>query len=308
MLEPPPLTGSHINMADMDVADSAIRLGLGEAMERLRAEGGITRAALSIACGHRNNWFNGLYRTSNWRLGTLQKVFRILGYRLRWVVRGAVVPVPADEPDAAFQDLMMAMGIDFLEEAERVELQDLLRRYREGAGVSRSEFSARVMTAPSNLKSWEEGEEPQFLVLTAQRFFRALGCELRFLLEDSGGVVREIPAVHVDSVPTVLVTQSRRAASRAPRNTLRALKTTPGTVSPAVHLLSTDDRISAQVIVLAAIEDLCHMLLMEPATMIFPDRRLENHIHELLTIRADLAAQWQLKYDDKRGWTGPLAT
>lgn len=307
MLEPPPLTGSHINMADIDVADAAIRLGLGAAMERLRAESGMTGSALSIACGHRNNWFNGLYRTSNWRLGTLQKVFRILGYRLRWVVRGAVIPVPLDEADAAYGDLVMSMGIDFLEEAERIELQDALRRYREGAGVSRSEFAARVMTAPSNMKSWEEGEEPQFLVLTAQRFFRALGCELRFLLEDSSGVVREIPAVHIDTVPPVLLTQSRRAASRAPRNTQGALKTVPGTLSPAAHLLSSDDRVSAQVIVLAAIEDLCHMLLMEPSTMIFPDRRLENHIHELLTIRADLARQWQLKYDDKRGWTGPPA-
>lgn len=246
----------HINMVDLNPADTAIRHGIGAAVEQLRLDTGWNRSELSIACGHRNNWFQGLFRTANWRLSTMQKICRVLGCKLTWTVDGGPVPVPPEDGAEALASLASHMGPEFEEEAERVGLQDLLRRTREGALLSRVEFGARLLVAPAVVAAWESGDEPEFLILTAQRYFRSLGAVLRFHIVGRDGVSWPVEPVPMSQVPLVPVTQSKRGITHPPRLTSAGLPLAAATYPTTASALSPQEAQAARRRVLHALDDI----------------------------------------------------
>ena len=183
------------NMDDLHVDDQLNRLRLQDWMREEQERQGILDRELAARVGHHSSWAHGTISTSTWRAATLQKMIRALGYRLTFNVKIDVKPEPIEKTPYNPEGLSNAEKyanspkIDNREEADRVDLCDLGRRLREASKLTPAMLGHRLRQESKSVTAFESGEKPYYLLVTAQRYFRALGGELKLVIvkqEDNG--------------------------------------------------------------------------------------------------------------------------
>lgn len=180
------------NMTDLHPDDRLNRRRLQDWMREERDRQGLTDKTVSERVGHNSNWCHDVLKSDTWRVSTLQKMMRALGFRLMFNVDIDIVPVPSEAPS------MMSVyenhpNPERREEALRIDLGSLAGRLREARGVEPAFLGRALGQNGSQVRTFEAGDKPGFLLLTAQRHFRALGGELKLLLVGEDGVPFEAP-------------------------------------------------------------------------------------------------------------------
>lgn len=187
------------NREDIHVDDKINRVRLIRYLRDTQDELGISDRDLSARVGHGPNWSASLYRQNSWRMATLQELVRAFGLTLHLEVNSKVPPIPAEGP--TFSELYAANPNPARrEEAARIDLMVLFGRLRKALDLSAAEVGRRMGVEGGKVTEWETGETPYFLVVTAQRYFRALGAELTFVLEDENGKRFAAPPTMTDTI------------------------------------------------------------------------------------------------------------
>lgn len=184
------MTGARINrnIGDLDHEDLLNRLRLQDWLAAEQVRQGLSDKALAAKLGHQSSWTHGVTGSSSWRVATLQRIVHALGYRLTFNVKADNVVIPPAKIILA-DAYVGNPKVERYEEAVRRDLCDLGRRYREALGLAPSVVGHRLNTEGKTVTAFESGEQPYYLLVTAQRFFRALGGELRLVIvkqEDNG--------------------------------------------------------------------------------------------------------------------------
>lgn len=191
------MTATQINrnINDLHPEDQLNRLRLRDWMIEEQKRQGVSDKELSARVGHLSSWAHCVMKSSMWRAATLQKMVRALGYRLTFNVKVDGVAVPAAEITLA-DAYANNPNIDRYEEAVRRDLCDLGRRYREASKVTALDLGRRLNSEAKTVLAFESGDSPFYLLVTAQRFFRALGGELVPVMvkEEESGQQRVFPA------------------------------------------------------------------------------------------------------------------
>lgn len=187
-----PVSKIDRNLGDLHLDDRLNRLRLLDWMRDEQKRQGVHDKALSARVGHNSSWSLGVLRSDTWRAATLQKVVRALGYRLTFNVDIDIVPVPATTPS------MMSVyenhpNPERREEAARIDLCTLGARLREARGMDLMDVGHIVNQTGNQVRTFESGDKPYYMLVTAQRYFRALGGELRMVLIGDDGVPFEAP-------------------------------------------------------------------------------------------------------------------
>lgn len=194
------------NLTDLDVNDKLIRLRMQDWLLAERERQGVGNREIGQRVGHHTSWAHCFLKSTMWRTVTLQKMVRALNHRLTFNVDtfGKVIIPPPDGP--LLSDVYANNpNPDRQEEAIRLDLGDLGRRYREALGVSRVKLARKLNQEAKTVDVFEAGASPQYLLVTAQRYFRALGGELRLVLTPPDGEPFEPPAFDWDASALVEV-------------------------------------------------------------------------------------------------------
>jgi hypothetical protein len=183
------------NISDLHTDDYLNRLRMQDWLREEQKRQGISDKELSSRVGHHSSWSHGVMESNMWRVATLQKAVRALGYELKFNVKIDVKPGPIEKTPYNPKGLSNAEkyanspNLSHREEADRVDLTDLGRRLREASNLTPAMLGHRLRCDGSTVTAWESGEKPFYLLVTAQRFFRALGGELKMVItkiEDNG--------------------------------------------------------------------------------------------------------------------------
>lgn len=172
------------NRDDIDVRDRINRIRLRRLLQHVQDMKGYSDEEVSTMAGYGEKWLSSLWARKSWRLASVQHVARTLGYRLGFHV-DIELPVGADLTVDDIQSLYVEPAD--IDSAARIELSALGARVREALGVTPVELGKRLHMEGNKIVTWESGEKPYYLLVTAQRYFRALGGELQFHLVDNDG-------------------------------------------------------------------------------------------------------------------------
>lgn len=180
------------NMDDLHLTDRLNRLRLRDWMRAQRDLQGLNDKQLADRVGHNSNWAHDVLSEDTWRVVTLQKMVRALGHRLVFNVDIDIIPVPLEVPTMAsvYGD---NPSMDRREEADRIDLCGLGGRLREARGLEPALLGRSLGQNGNQVRTFESGDKPGYLLLTAQRYFRALGGELKMVLVGPDGVPFEVP-------------------------------------------------------------------------------------------------------------------
>lgn len=188
------------NTSDLHVNDKLIRLRMHDWLVAERDRQGLGNRELSQRVGHHTSWAHCFLKSTMWRTATLQKIVRGLGYTLTFEVDtfGQLVIPPPNGPQ--LRDVYASHpDMEQREEAARVDLGDIGRRYRVGLGWTQGKLARLLNQETKTVEAFESGATPQFLLVTAQRFFRALGGELKLVLVPADGDPFEPPSEFWDA-------------------------------------------------------------------------------------------------------------
>lgn len=179
--------------ADLHPDDGDARVELRRFLRTAAGRQGYTEATLSIAAGRRPGWAKSVWATSSWRLATIQHLSSVLGYQMGFHAAGRYGEGMELEP-IRFQVLRKAYakGSADAHTVQRMWLADYGRRLREARDVSPHVLAARLSMTPARLLDWEECDKDDYMLLTAQRYFRALGNPLRLMLSHEDGSATHI--------------------------------------------------------------------------------------------------------------------
>lgn len=194
------------NRDDIDVSDRINRIRLRRLLQQVQDVKGYSDDQLSTLAGYKEKWLSSLWARKSWRLATVQHVARTLGYRLVFNVAIDLSDVGLTVEDLAVEDLQsLYTDPAKQDEAARIELTALGARIREAVGLTPPQLGKRLNMEGHKISIFESGEKPYYLLVTAQRYFRALGGELQFsLVDDEGNVLR--PTADEDSEAIVAKT------------------------------------------------------------------------------------------------------
>lgn len=174
---------------DLHPDDLANRVALRDYLYASSVGQGLSEPELSKAAGYQTGWAKGVWSQSSWRLSTVQLLVRTLGYQLDLDVSTVGVRLAPQDPAIAGLRSMFRAGTRDGDEVDRRWLADLGRRLRVGLGVERAELGHALKMSGTRVRDWEEGDGPDYLLLTAQRYFRALGRPLYPLLRLHSGTL-----------------------------------------------------------------------------------------------------------------------
>lgn len=204
----------HRNWADLHPDDGETRAELRKWMRNEMTRQGLGELAMSLKAGHRRGWARSVFEATSWRLATVQHFCATLGYELEFHAAWQYGEGMADEPPELLAALeIYRPGSPGRASLQRQRLADYGRRLREAKGISVPELASRLSMTPTHLRDWEECDRDDYLVLTAQRYFRALGNPLRLILcHESGSRVylgprRPPPPPATVSGPVVQITE-----------------------------------------------------------------------------------------------------
>jgi len=154
---------------DLDPADLAAREGLRAALIGIREEIGWSQRQLSIALGSNITLAHQMENTVNWKVSTVQRWAHTLKHRFTFE--------PSEE--LPYTDILFIRPTDPSEAMtwDRRALIDALTEAREYLGIGRHELAGRLAVTDNAVKTVERNDD--VLVVTAQRFCRALGGSLR---------------------------------------------------------------------------------------------------------------------------------
>lgn len=172
------------NLKDLHVNDYLNRLRLRDWLEQERDRQGYNNRELAALVGHQTGWAYGLINGGGqWRVASLQKIIRALGYTLWFNVEASNIVIPPPDGPKLSEIYANHPDMDQREEAARRDLSDLGRRYREALGLQSATLGKRLNQEGESVRTFESGDKPYYLLVTAQRYFRALGGELKLMLE-----------------------------------------------------------------------------------------------------------------------------
>lgn len=181
------------NLDDLHPDDYLNRQRLRDWMEEERDRQGVTNRELSARLGHNAGWAYGIIRGDGmWRVASMQRLVRALGYTLHFNVTASNIIIPPRE-DLSVSEICAGLDAEKREEAARMDLGDLGRRYREARKISSAVLGRMLNQEGESVRAFESGDKPYYLCVTAQRFFRALGGELKFTIEAADGTLFEAP-------------------------------------------------------------------------------------------------------------------
>lgn len=207
------MTYTHINRNtdDLHLGDKLVRLRLRDWMRAQQREQGINDRLLAARVGHNSSWSHGILSTTSWRMATVQKMVRALRFGLTFNVDTAGVKLPPPEGALLSDIYANNPDPDKREEAGRIDLCGLGRRYREALGLSPAQLGHRLGQEGKSVIAFETGDKPYYLLVTAQRYFRALGGMLVPVLTTIDGEPMALPEGEWVSelLDTVAVTETR---------------------------------------------------------------------------------------------------
>lgn len=183
------------NLDDLHIDDRLNRLRLRDWMAAEQERQNIGHRELAARMGHQTGWAYGIITGGGmWRAASIQRIVRALGFALHFNVDTKGVQV-APRTDPSISEICAGLGVDKREEAARMDLGDLGRRYREACRLTPAMLGRRLNQEGESVRTFESGDKPYYLVVTAQRYFRALGGELKFSIErlDGSGECFEAP-------------------------------------------------------------------------------------------------------------------
>lgn len=202
-------TAINTNLDDLHPDDRAARVWISNNLLAARVRQGLLNRDVAARVGRTDGWAHKFFATLNWRLETAQTMARALGYRLTFTVvwpdgqLTAHVAARSEAWEAAWSRFTRSPNPERREEAERVDLCDFARRVREAQGLGATALGHRLNMSGFSVKAWESGERPGYLLVTAQRFFRALGGQL-------------VPVLGSDEIPDGLIVGPMTFASPDP--------------------------------------------------------------------------------------------
>lgn len=187
-----PVTKINRNTEDLHVNDRLNRMRLLDWMVAERDRQGINDRILAGRVGHNSTWAHGILTSDQWRVATLQKMVRALGYRLTFNVAIDVAPALSTTPTMA--DIYASSPlVERREEADRVDLCTLGGRLREALGWPPHALGNLIGQEGKQVITFESGDKSLYLLVSAQRYFRALGGELRMVIVPETGDPFEAP-------------------------------------------------------------------------------------------------------------------
>lgn len=178
-------TTINTNLTDLHPDDQAARVWLRDFLVARRDEEGLLNREIAARVGHSDGWAYNILATTSWKLETIQLLARALGYRLgfttEWIGAELTLQgVTAREEmwETAYSRYIRSPNPARRDEAERIDLCDWGRRCREAQGLSPTLLGYRLGMEGKSVRAWENGERPGYMLVTAQRYFRALGGQL----------------------------------------------------------------------------------------------------------------------------------
>lgn len=181
------------NLDDLHPDDRLNRLRLRDWMQEEMRVQGVGNRELAARVRKAAGWSYGITTGLNWRAASLQELVRALGYTLHLEPRVAHVIVPPRTSVALSEVYAGHRDPSQRDEAARRDLGDYARRLREVQNLTSAMLAKRLNSGGDVVRIFEEGDRPYFLLVTAQRHFRALGAELSLVLEGEDGVRFEPP-------------------------------------------------------------------------------------------------------------------
>lgn len=179
----------HRTWSDLHPDDGEARLELREWTRQTSQAQGHTERGLSEAAGYQRGWARAIWSASSWRLATMQWLCSSLGYDMEFNAAWQYGEgMAAEPPELRLMLDMHEPGTSRWHAAQRMWLADYGRRLREAKGIPVPELALRLSMTPTHLREWEAGDKDDYLLLTAQRYFRALGNPLRLILRDREGL------------------------------------------------------------------------------------------------------------------------
>lgn len=176
------------NVDDLHPDDLLNRLRLRDWMEAERDRQGIGNRELAARMGRNTGWAYGIINGGGmWRAASMQRIVRALGYTLHFNVAASNIIIPPRDTPSLTDIYAGNSDPERREEAARMDLGDLGRRYREARKLSSSALGRLLNQEGESVRAFESGDKPYYLCVTAQRYFRALGGELRFSIEAADG-------------------------------------------------------------------------------------------------------------------------
>ena len=177
------MTATRINrnVSDLHPEDQLIRFRFQDWLVAEQERQNIADKELAAKVGHHSSWAHGVMSSTSWRVATMQRMAYALGYQLAFNVKADNVVIPPAEIKLA-DAYAGNPKVERHEEAIRRDLCDLGRRYREAMNMTPAMLGHRLRAEGKTVTSFETGDKPYYLLVTAQRFFRALGGELRLVL------------------------------------------------------------------------------------------------------------------------------
>ena len=176
------------NVTDLHIDDQLNRLRLRDWMKEEQQRQGLLDRELAARVGHHSSWAHGAMESTSWRVATLQKMVRALGFTLTFNVKIDVKPEPIAKtpfnPDGLsnVEKYASSTNPERHEEAARVDLCELGERLRVASNLTPAMLGHRLNQEGKSVTAFESGEKPYYLLVTAQRYFRALGGELKLVL------------------------------------------------------------------------------------------------------------------------------
>jgi hypothetical protein len=189
------------NKDDLHVEDKLNRLRLRRFLQQRQANLSLSDRDLSHAAGHGKDWASNIWRRDSWRCATMQHIARLLGYELTFnVAIEADVAPPAGATN--YEIYQNNPDLSKRDEATRIDLALLGARCREAIGITPYQLGRRLNMDGSKVVTWESGDTPYYMLVTAQRYFRALGGTLIFVLVAEDGTTVTPPATDADNLIT----------------------------------------------------------------------------------------------------------
>lgn len=183
----------HYNWADLHPADLQNRVAFRDQLKHLFAADSRTERQICEAAGFKEGWARSILSTTSWRVASLQKLARVLGLEFCFGFDDAGLTMPAEDPHLATLRAAYPAGDVRGDEVARLSQIDWARRTREACGVGLPHLAAALNMGVTRLREWEMGERTDFLVLTYQRYMRALGRPVTLRLRPENG--DPLPAV-----------------------------------------------------------------------------------------------------------------
>jgi transcriptional regulator with XRE-family HTH domain len=185
------MTATQINrnVDDLHPEDNLNRLRLRDWMLEEQKRQNLNDKEIAARVGHHSSWTHKVLSTTTWRVATVQKMLRALGYTLTFNLKIDNIVVPPSATVPLTEIYANNPDVEQREEAARRDLCDYGRRYREALGLNHQQLGKRLRCEGATVLTWETGDQPFYLLVTAQRFFRALGGELKLVItkmEDNG--------------------------------------------------------------------------------------------------------------------------